>query len=131
MNMSNIEVAPAKKIKPQFYTNTIKDIKNVLKSQTYNFRKVTVDDDYDRTENIVVIIQHGQFTTYGCEDGKPWTEAYDAPKLFAQMEKIGFTPSFFQVDKIKKEERINPEEKRCLNIGFIKKVPKSQAINYP
>jgi hypothetical protein len=128
MKLSNIKVCTPTDIKSEFYKDTVQDIKNILKLSSFDFLYATVTDEYSITENIIVVIRIGELITFGCEDGLPWIEAYNTPKLFEKMASIGFKSSFFKVEPYKKDKR-SKEDSQALNIGFMKAVPKKQVVN--
>src|SRR5579875_3825185 len=119
-------------IKSTFYQDVAKDIKKILKSSYFDFTSATVKDEYADNGNIVVTICIGELIKFGCDDGLPWIEAFNAAKLFEKMASIGFKSLIFKVTPCKsiykKNKRENEEKAQALEIGFIKAIPKKQII---
>lgn len=109
-------VKPTANLKPQFYSDTAKEVGKALSRFLSSQNKAFIEDDSDFSGSLAVEISLGALDTSGSKDNTPWVEAWSTPLIIKKMKTIGWEMANITV------------KKKSVSLGFCKKLKKSNFI---
>ncbi len=112
--LGNVDVGPAQTLRPEVMNAYATLVGKALRPFILFTGQVRVLDQVEEVDSVVVDYLFPKFSGGANGRGFPWVEAWDLIPLVARMQKIGFKPASFQIEKSR------------LVLSFVKKAPRSE-----